>query len=75
MKQISVCMFFAVAIQSLWCADATKLSTKYRSVLEDSSRFHEVHFTRDLPSAIVSLCTDDNGRLAEPGQNWQARLM
>ena len=40
-------------------------------MLQDSSRFHEVRSTRDLPPAIVALCADD-GRLAEPGQKWNA---
>jgi len=41
-------------------------------VFQGSSRFHEVHSTNDLPSAIVALCTGDNGRLADPGQKWNA---
>jgi hypothetical protein len=53
----------------LWCADLTKLSAENRKVLQDSSRFHEIHSTGDLPLAIVALC---GGKLAEPGQNWNA---
>ena len=41
-------------------------------MLQDSSRFHEVHSTGDLPSAIVALCAGDDGKIAEPGQNWNA---
>jgi hypothetical protein len=40
--------------------------------LLDSSRFHEVHSTRDLPPAIVALCADDKGKIADPGQNWNS---
>jgi len=72
MKQISLYLLFAVAMQSLCCADVTKLPAEDRKVLQDSSRFHEVHSTRDLPPAIVALCVDDKGRLADPGQNWNA---
>src|SRR5437762_496056 len=70
-KHLSLCLLFAAAIQSYYCADITKLSAEDRRVLQDSSRFHEVHATTNLPSATVALCADD-GRLAEPGQNWQA---
>jgi hypothetical protein len=74
-RQTSVgclCLFFAIAIQRLCCADVTKLPSEDRSVLQDSSRFHEVHSTKDLPPAVVALCADDKGRLADPGQNWNA---
>jgi hypothetical protein len=53
-------------------ADVTKLAEEDRKGLQDSSRFHEIHTTSDLPPAIVALCAGDNGRLAEPGQNWNA---
>lgn len=72
MKHISVYLLFTTAIQGLCCADVTKLSSEDRRVLQDSSRFHEVHSTNDLPPAIVALCTGDNGRLADPGQKWNA---
>ena len=49
--------------------DATKLPAEDRKVLQDSSRFHEIHSTRDLPSAIVALC---GSKLADPGQKWNA---
>jgi hypothetical protein len=69
-------LLFAVAIQNLCCADVTKvasanpngggLSAEDRKVLQDFSRFHEVHSTKDLPPAVVALCVDDNGKLADP---------
>ena len=67
-----LCVLFAIAIQGLCCADVTKLSNEDRKALLDSSRFHEVHSTKDLPAAVVALCADDRGKLAEPGQNWNA---
>jgi hypothetical protein len=70
MKHLSY-LLFAVAIQSWCCGDVTKLPAEDRRALQDSSRFHEVHSTGDLPAAIVALCADD-GRLAEPGQKWNA---
>jgi len=48
------------------------LSTEDRTALQDSSRFHEVHSTKDLPPKVVALCVDDNGKLADPGRNWNA---
>jgi hypothetical protein len=80
MNRIVAYLLFAVAIQSLCWADVTKfatanpsgggLSTEDRRALQDSSQFHEVHSTKDLPPAVVALCADDNGKLADPGQNW-----
>jgi hypothetical protein len=61
-----------VATQRLSCADVTTLPAEVRKALQDSSRFHEVHSTKDLPPAVVALCVDDKGRLADPGQNWNA---
>jgi hypothetical protein len=70
MKHLSY-LLFAVAIQSWCCGDVTKLPADDRRALQDSSHFHEVHSTGDLPAAIVALCADD-GRLAGPGQKWNA---
>jgi hypothetical protein len=72
MNRIAVYLLLAVAIQGLCYADVTKLSSEDRKVLQDSSRFHEVHSTKDLPPPVVALCADDNGKLADPGQNWNA---
>ncbi len=67
-----LCVLLMIAIQDLSYADVTKLSAEDRKSLLDSSRFHEVHSTSELPPAVVALCADDNGKLAEPGQNWNA---
>src|SRR6266699_5587337 len=54
-------------------ADVTKLPAEDRKVLQDSARFHEVHATSALPSAILALCDGGgDGKLAEPGQKWNA---
>jgi len=73
-------LLLAIAMNGVCFADITKFATPHpsrgglpaddRKVLLDSSRFHEVHSTSDLPPAIVALCADDKGRLADPGQNW-----
>ena len=35
-------------------------------------RFHEAHSTSDLPPPIVALCVGNNGKMADPGQRWNA---
>ena len=52
-------------------ADVTKLPTEHRKVLQNASRFHEIHTITNLPASVVALCADHNGRLAEPGQKWE----
>ncbi len=72
-NHVSLYVLLAIAIQSLCCADVTKLSREDRRVLQDSARFHDVHSTSALPSAILALCDGGgDGKLAEPGQKWNA---
>jgi hypothetical protein len=72
-KQISVWIFVVVAIQSLCCADVTKLPAEDREALLDASRFHVVRATTNLPSVILALSDGgSDGKLAEPGQKWNA---
>ena len=73
MKHLSVYVLFAVSIQNLCYGDITKLPAEDRKALLDVSRFHEVHTTSDLPAVILSLCEGGgDGKLAEPGQKWNA---
>lgn len=73
MKRLSFCIVLAAAVGSLCCADVAKLPAEDRRMLQDSPRFHEVHTTTGLPLAILVLCdSGSNGKLAEPGQNWNA---
>src|SRR5207247_4184861 len=53
------------------CALHSFPTRRSSDLLQDSSRFHEVHSTNDLPPTVIALCAED-GRLAEPGQNWNA---
>ncbi len=72
-KHLSLGLLFAAAIQSLCCADVTKLPAEDRKALLDASRFNEIRATSNLPSAILALCDGGgDGKLAEPGQNWNA---
>ena len=73
MKCLSLCLLLAAAIQSLCFADVTKLPAEDRKALLNPSRFHEVHATTNLPPAILALCDGGgDGKLAEPGQKWNA---
>jgi hypothetical protein len=59
MNRIALSLPFAVAIQSLCYADVAKLSAEDRRVLQDGSRFHEVHSIGDLPWPIAALWARD----------------
>lgn len=72
MTRFSFYILFAVAIQTCCYADVTKLSAEHRKVLQDYSRFHEIRAIANLPPAMVALCADDSGKLADPGQKWEA---
>ncbi|HYY35507.1 MAG TPA: hypothetical protein VE867_03950 [Candidatus Binatia bacterium] len=72
MKRIALYLLLATVIQVLCYAEITKLSSDDRKALQDPSRFHEVHSIKDLPPAVVALCADDKGKIADPGQNWNA---
>jgi hypothetical protein len=67
-KHLTLYIVFAVFIQSFCHADVTKLPAEDRKVLQDISRFHEIHSTSDLSPVIIPLCGGD--KLAEPGQKW-----
>lgn len=69
MKPACSCLVICVLIQSLCCAAVTRLPVEDRAVLQDVSRFHEVHSTSDLPAAVVALCGSE---VAEPGGKWNA---
>jgi hypothetical protein len=79
MKYTVLYLLCAVAAHGLCSAEVTKFATANlsggglpagdRKALQDASRFHEIHSTHDLPSAIVALCGD---KVADPGQNWNA---
>lgn len=73
LKNIGLYLPCAVSTYSLCCADVTKLPAEDRKALENASHFHEVHFTSDLPPAVLALCDGGgDGKLAEPGQKWNA---
>ena|SRR5438876_4807768 len=73
MKRFGLCLLLGVVTQNLCYGDATKLPAEDRKALQDASRFHEVHVTTNLPPAILALCDGGgDGKLADPGQKWNA---
>ena len=72
MKRISLYMLLAVAFQGFCFADVTKLPADDQKALRDVSRFREIHTATNLPPSVFALCADSAGRLAEPGQKWEA---
>jgi hypothetical protein len=69
MKPVCIYLLIGAFIQSLCCAAVTRLPVEARRVLQDASRFHEVHSISELPAAVVALCGSE---LAEPGGKWNA---
>ena len=70
-----IAAFLAIAVlPSFSRADditnVTRIPPKCRKVLVDASHFREVHATTNLPPTIVTICADRNGKLGEPGQDW-----
>lgn len=73
MKRFAIWLLATVAVLGYCRAEVTKLRSEDRKVLQDTSRFYEVHYTTNLPPAVIRLCTGEGGTgMAEPGQKWQA---
>ena len=69
MKHLVFFLLCAVVTQRLCNAEVTKLAAEDRKLLQDSSRFHEIHSTGELPPEVMALCGDKD---AETGGNWNA---
>ena len=72
MKDVNFCLAFLIMISGFCVADVTKLSAPDRKILQDTTRFREVHSTRDVPPGVVALCTGEGHEMADPGQKWNA---
>ena len=72
MKRIGLFFLLAMGLQSLTFAEGTKLTREQVKTLLGFRRCHEVLSATNLPPTIVTLCADDGGRLAGPGQKWEA---
>jgi hypothetical protein len=62
----------SLAVSSVSFTEVTKLSPEVRAALQVPSTFREVHSIKDLPTSVVALCADQNGKLANPGMKWEA---
>lgn len=71
MKHFGFHFVLVVLVQTVSFAEITKLSPEERTALESFSRGSLILSTTNLPPAIVALCADRNGRLAEPSQKWE----
>jgi hypothetical protein len=72
-RGLSVGLFVAsLSLSSVSFTEVSKLSPEVRAVLQDSSAFRETHSKKDLPTSVVALCADKNGKLADPGMKWEA---
>jgi hypothetical protein len=71
MTRLVYCLLAVMAIQSYCHAEVTNLPADDQKILRDDSRFHQIVAATNLPPTVFSLCADDRGRLAEPGQKWQ----
>jgi hypothetical protein len=72
MKFINFSLILFLWNQSYCYADVTHLSLDHRNLLEDSARFSESRTLMDLPHEVTVLIADDNGNIAEPGQEWRS---
>jgi hypothetical protein len=69
MNRLILPPFILLALPVFARADS-KLSPEQQKIFADASRFRAIHASSNLPPAVVKLCTDENGRFAEPGQRW-----
>lgn len=70
-KHILFASILAEMFPGISIAGSPNLPLEQRKVLEDPSRFNIVRTVAVLPGAIVALCGDLNGGLAEPGAKWE----
>ena len=65
-------VFLFTLVSHVACGDITQLPPETRAVLRDTRRFIPVGSLRDVPPSVRAIAADDEGRLAAPGQQWQA---
>jgi hypothetical protein len=72
MKRLAFIVLVMLLGRSAMFGDPTELRPEDRRILQDRAHFHEIHSTTNLPAQVVSLCADQNGKIAEPGKKWEA---
>jgi hypothetical protein len=65
-------LFLSTLVSHAVFGDITQLPPETRAVLRDARRFVPVRSLRDVPPSVRAIAADDEGRLAAPGQQWQA---
>jgi hypothetical protein len=65
-------VFLAMLVGRVSFGDITQLRPETRALLRDSRRFAPVASLIDLPSSVRAIAADDEGRLAAPGQRFEA---
>lgn len=70
-RHVIAFLMLAIIVPGICVAEDTDLKAADRAALQNAAQFHMLHSTADLPPAIVALCADSKGRLANPGQDWQ----
>jgi hypothetical protein len=72
MTRFAHSLLAVMALQIVCQAEVTKLPADDQKALSDVSHFHQIQAATNLPPTVFSLCADSSGKLAEPGQKWQA---
>ena len=74
MKRIFlICLLAVFLMPSNSRADISRLSDSHRKLLvDDMTSFRFLNSKNEIPSAVLALCADTNGRLADIGENWEA---
>ena len=52
-------------------SEVTKLAPEHRKLLQKSDQFKTIRLVKELPKSIIALCADGNGRIANPGEQWE----
>lgn len=63
---------WVLSVSFLCYAESPKVPEKYSTILRNEKDFRDVSSKKQLPDSIVKFCADHDGRLAEPGEKWQA---
>jgi hypothetical protein len=71
----TICLLFLLSIL-FWAnsihADINHLASDHRKLLINVVTFRLIKDSNNIPSAVLALCSDSNGRLAAPGKPWEA---
>ncbi|HYA42031.1 MAG TPA: hypothetical protein VEF34_12055 [Syntrophobacteraceae bacterium] len=72
MKCFIFFLITVIGVEGICRAGVGGLPPECFKTLQGASRFRSIHTAAEIPTAIVALCADGNGRLADPGEPWAA---